>query len=505
MLFGLLDDDTSLYEDPAKMALFGAGLGLANSRGVTGADFLRDAITGAGQGYGAYQQTRLQQAQMESERKKQELENLYKMAQIRKMQYEMQEPQRAQTQEQQKQQMLREQLQGLGLPEEQERLLIAQSLLNPSAAATELGEIRNERLRNKTTQALQAFMQKQGFEPELQNLAMEIIGNSGDNVKAGYEAAKSWLDKYGAEAKGADKTVDLQMFASTIQTPWDTTGNVKQTAMSMLQRGQSVNAALDYIKAMRESMKPTEDDNMKMSSSGSSIIYKNLPAVQKNGLWYRPDGTLLPGGGSYIKAADGKGLIFRTNDEAQKKVYGAGLGINILNNFAQAITNKAESIGGLGNVGIKLDTFTDAEELAELRTQYIEVLMSLKTSYELGALTGPDTEILEGAIKDPTSLGSQTAQSLLKSLMVIQKRMANEFATYAKKLNQDPRQLLESEYQQIETTDLGLTPLTQLTPRSPQGAAGRAGATGGIKTGSPALQRALEERQRKEAQLNYGQ
>ena len=127
--------------------------------------------------------------------------------------------------------------------------------------------------------------------------------------------------------------------------------------------------------------------------------------------------------------------------------------------------------------------------------------MSLKTSYELGALTGPDTEILEGAIKDPTSLGNQNAESMLKSLMVIQKRMANEFATYAKKLNQDPRQLLESEYQQIETTDLGLTPLTQLTPRAPQGQAGRAGSNGMATPLSPLAQEFLRQKQMQDQSL----
>ena len=499
MLFGLLDDDTSLYEDPAKMALFGAGLGLVNSRGVTGADFLRDAITGAGQGYGAYQQTRLQQAQMESERKKQELENLYKMAQIRKMQFEMQGPQRAQTEEQQKQQMLREQLQGLGLPEEQERLLIAQSLLNPSAAATELGEIRNERDRNKTTQALQAFMQKQGFEPELQNLAMEIIGNSGENVKAGYEAAKSWLDKYGAEAKGADKTVDLQMFASTIQAPWDTTGNVKQTAMSMLQRGQSVNAALDYIKAMRESMKPTEDEGMKISNNGT-ITYKNLPATKgKDGLWYRPDGTLLPAGGSYTKAADGKGLIFKPNEKADTKVYGAGIGINLVGALADQITEKQKFLGVFG-ANTKVNTIFKSEELAELQARYIELLMNLKTQYELGAITGPDMDILNKAVADPTGWTFQSTTSMLKRLEALRERMQQEFILNARKLNHNPEQLFQGTYAASSIGTLNLDPLV-----TPQGQAGRAGATGGIKTGSPALQRAREERERKQSQLNYGQ
>ena len=265
MLFGLLDDDTTLQEDPAKMALFGAGIGLIGSQGVTGADYLRDAIQGAGQGYGAYQQTRLKQAEMQAERQKQQLENAYKAQQIRKMQYEMGAAQRQSTKEageRERQAQLKtqrmEQLKGLGLSPEEERLLLLQMDLDPAKTAGELGEMRNKLAQNRTFEALNAYMTKNGIDPVSQAVAQEIISNAGEDVAGGYKSALDWVNEHAKGGVKADNTVDIEMFASTINTPWDLSGKVKNTAMSMLERGQSVKAALDYINAMQEQMQPAQ-------------------------------------------------------------------------------------------------------------------------------------------------------------------------------------------------------------------------------------------------------
>ena len=102
--------------------------------------------------------------------------------------------------------------------------------------------------------------------------------------------------------------------------------------------------------------------------------------------------------------------------------------------------------------------------------------MSLKTSYELGALTGPDVGILEAAIKDPTTLGVQTAESMVRSLEVIRSRMVDEFSFNANKLNYDPATLLATTFKQKKPADIGLAPL--IKEAAPGGRAGQAGATG---------------------------
>ena len=515
MLFGLLDDDTTLQEDPAKMALFGAGIGLIGSQGVTGADYLRDAIEGAGQGYGAFQQTRLKQAQMQAERQKQQLENAYKAQQIRKMQYEMGAAQRQSTKEageRERQAQLKsqrmEQLKGLGLSPEEERLLLLQMDLDPGKTAGELGEMRNKLAQNRTFEALNSYMTKNGIDPVSQAVAQEIISNAGEDVAGGYKSALDWINEHAKGGVKADNTVDVEMFASTINTPWDVSGKVKETAMSMLERGQSVKAALDYISAMQEQMQPAEGENYKMSQSGNAIIYNNLKANKgQDNLWYGSDGQPLPGGFNYKRAADRKGMIAVTDSKASGKIYGSALGINLITNFSDLIVAKAESLGGVGNLSGRINAIFKPENLAELQTQYVEVLMSLKTSYELGALTGPDVGILEAAIKDPTSLGVQTAESMVRSLEVIRSRMVDEFSYNANKLNYDPATLLATTYAQKKPADIGLAPL--IPEGAPGGRAGQAGATGlpaGINAGSAkALEWMERDRMQQEIQRQRAQ
>jgi hypothetical protein len=53
------------------------------------------------------------------------------------------------------------------------------------------------------------------------------------------------------------------------------------------------------------------------------------------------------------------------------------------------------------------DQVTDAKRAA-IKSAYTDLQMGLKGAYELGAITGPDMEILQGALTDPTSIWGAT-------------------------------------------------------------------------------------------------
>jgi hypothetical protein len=70
------------------------------------------------------------------------------------------------------------------------------------------------------------------------------------------------------------------------------------------------------------------------------------------------------------------------------------------NNLSNAL-NKYESIITKGGI-----TALPGDKKQELQTLYRDILLQAKEAYNLGVLNGPDLQILESVIVDPTSLGS---------------------------------------------------------------------------------------------------
>ena len=94
----------------------------------------------------------------------------------------------------------------------------------------------------------------------------------------------------------------------------------------------------------------------------------------------------------------------------------------------------------LKNTGTKLP-FQSGEGSARLKSRFTDLQMQIKNLYELGAITGPDMELLQGAITDPTSWKGNWMESgsLLEQLKVmksvIQRSKTNLASTYQQQQN----------------------------------------------------------------------
>lgn len=469
MLFGLLDDDTPMDQDPAKLALFHAMGNISRTGATNLPDVLRSGLQGAGQGYAQYQNNRAQQAGLEAERQKQQLENLYKLAQVRKMQYEMGAADREKTKleeqrvfENQQRGLFEGQLGELNLPPEQEKILRA---MGPDQAKLELREIRNEEItRNRTSKYLQKFIAEKGYGPTMGGMANEIM-KYGNNSAESFSAAIKFLDDHKPES-AVDLPVDLNLFQQVYKTPWDTTGQVMPLAIDMLRKGSTVKQVTDWIEARRKQTEPEETDNTKISSNGETIQYFNLAANKgTDNLWRGADGKLLPGGGVYRKSADGKGLIWKVNQKNSDTIVSNATGINLITGLAQAISDKAQQLGRMDRV-TKINQIMDPSELAGLQAQYIEVLMNLKKVYELGAIQEADLKILNAAVQDPTGWSYDTVGSMLDRLNTIRNSMNANFIRAARANNYDPNELYRSTYSPEAMGTLNVPDITQPAPQA---------------------------------------
>lgn len=82
-------------------------------------------------------------------------------------------------------------------------------------------------------------------------------------------------------------------------------------------------------------------------------------------------------------------------------------------------------------------SYFSPEEIAKLRSAYTETAMGLKDAFELGALTGPDVQVLGGMLTDPSSFAG--AGKTLVSPDII-KNQANDAAKFLGRKEESLRQ-----------------------------------------------------------------
>lgn len=98
--------------------------------------------------------------------------------------------------------------------------------------------------------------------------------------------------------------------------------------------------------------------------------------------------------GAPVMGADGKPLAGASKTPME---FTKGMtGVNELNKALDTYEQVLKEVGGP-------DALALGEKRAKLQGAYTALKMGLKNAYELGALTGPDVGVLEGALVDPTS------------------------------------------------------------------------------------------------------
>jgi len=358
MLFGLLDDDTTIYNDPAKAALYGAGLGLMNTQGNTGVDFLRSAIGGAAEGYGAYNKNLMTGDDPEQMKKMLELQ--YKMMQIQQMQQEMEQRERERKQRLNEEQAKRERKAKVdqyisqyfpagedGTPNQMADLLRA---LPPEEAYKELGEMRNEMAAGgkgtatttTTTAALQNLMDQMQLPPTHQAMALEVYNNN-PNKADGYTKAVQFLKDTGSlspqEAqKNQFQTMNLTAYdASVDELPWASPNVKAQAKATARELGPTV--ADNYLKTQFDLRKQTEPKNQNYEmAAGGKIILKNVLASQQgDGLYYDQNGQRLPGGRMYMPLPGGGVESSAPDDKTKNNLDGSAAAMAHLDMLQQDI------------------------------------------------------------------------------------------------------------------------------------------------------------------------
>ena len=86
-----------------------------------------------------------------------------------------------------------------------------------------------------------------------------------------------------------------------------------------------------------------------------------------------------------------------------------------------------------------MNVFQSDEEYAQFAVNYTQILMSLKDTYALGAITGPDLELLQNIIKDPRDLTTGEGYlQFLTTAQVVRNNIYGKYARAADRYNYDP-------------------------------------------------------------------
>lgn len=461
MLFGLLDDNTTIYNDPAKAALYGAGLGLMNTQGVTGRDFLGSAIGGAAAGYANYNKAQIEASQREQEQLQKMLEMRYKLAQTQQLEMQLRkarEEEEKQRREEEKKLQKKQQLNNFidryyapsadGQPNMMGDLLRA---LPPEEAYKELGEIGNEERTkqlnsNVSIQALQNLMAEKKLSPVTQQFALELFNNNPDKA-AGYNSVYNFLKDSGTISdKDNLRKRNLTAWNQSVDELVWATPTVKEAA-KQIGAADGPSAGDNYLKAqmdLRKRLNP-EDENLKMLSGGGFVM-KNVVATQgKDGLYYDQNGQILPGGRFYTPLPGRGGTESHKPDkETQNSLEGAA---SVMATIDQMKLDVGQAFPQGTRLDVAITNLLNPTQLARLKTQYIDTMMKLKEAYNLGVLTGPDWDLLTLALAEPDKIFSTTTvQSFLLQAERLRGLMDNLFANSAIKMNYHPVELYQNRY-----------------------------------------------------------
>ena len=139
-------------------------------------------------------------------------------------------------------------------------------------------------------------------------------------------------------------------------------------------------------------------------------------------------GKVEPGNRIGSKQGDITEIIPESNPEYKERV-GAAETVQALDTLIDVMA-RDYTADDFGRVDKFLNVFESDEEYAQFAVNYTQILMSLKDTYALGAITGPDLDLLQNIIKDPRNL--TTGEGYYQFLTTAQQVRNNIYSKYAR-------------------------------------------------------------------------
>ena len=441
---GLLDTEEpaeggSFYDDPMRMGLLQAGLGLmsaprysTNPNDVTLGSALAKGLGGFVQGYGGTKK-RLSEAEQdrldqEFKRSQMELDRMYKMALTDESaaraareeanltkQYEA---------EKQAEQRKREQIQTIMELQQGNATTLAQ-LNNLSAEkVNEIyeGVVAPSQETRQRQELINQIQTGDNLTPDQKKILVEYA----QNEESKYKDVMAMRDEYAAKNRGPEQ-VSTAAFENWLGTQTELTDIERNLVLSEVQRSGDTDSGFASVQKIMNLKNAQKGDQPKDSSTMSGTIILQDPQSLAN---YRPED--YPG---YQATKSRDRVLLKPMTADQLKA------MNDKGAAAQAIDAYLQELRKIpGNsLELKYKALVEDPSLSALRSKFIHAIMKLKDAYGLGVLSGNDYDLLESALNDPTKiLTIRNKENFIETVRQTGEQAYRSYAGDATLFNYDP-------------------------------------------------------------------
>ena len=441
---GLLDTDEpaeggSFYDDPMRMGLLQAGLGLlsapqysTNPNDVTLSSALAKGLGGFVQGYGGTKK-RLSEAEQdrldqEFKRSQMELDRMYKMALTDESaaRAAREEANLTKQYEAEKQAEQRKREQILTIMELQQGNATTLAQLN-NLSAEKVNEIYEGVVApSQETRQRQELINQIQTGDNLTPDQKKILVEYAQNEESKYKDVMAMRDEYAAKNRGPEQ-VSTAAFENWLGTQTELTDIERNLVLSEVQRSGDTDSGFASVQKIMNLKNAQKGDQPKDSSTMSGTIILQDPQSLAN---YRPED--YPG---YQATKSRDRVLLKPMTADQLKA------MNDKGAAAQAIDAYLQELRKIpGNsLELKYKALIEDPSLSALRSKFIHAIMKLKDAYGLGVLSGNDYDLLESALNDPTKiLTIRNKENFIESVRETGEQAYRSYAGDATLFNYDP-------------------------------------------------------------------
>ena len=441
---GLLDTEEpaeggSFYDDPMRMGLLQAGLGLmsaprysTNPNDVTLGSALARGLGGFVQGYGGTKK-RLSEAEQdrldqEFKRSQMELDRMYKMALTDESaaRAAREEANLTKQYEAEKQAEQRKREQILTIMELQQGNATTLAQLN-NLSAEKVNEIYEGVVApSQETRQRQELINQIQTGDNLTPDQKKILVEYAQNEESKYKDVMAMRDEYAAKNRGPEQ-VSTAAFENWLGTQTELTDIERNLVLSEVQRSGDTDSGFASVQKIMNLKKAQKGDQPKDSSTMSGTIILQDPQSLAN---YRPED--YPG---YQATKSRDRVLLKPMTADQLKA------MNDKGAAAQAIDAYLQELRKIpGNsLELKYKALVEDPSLSALRSKFIHAIMKLKDAYGLGVLSGNDYDLLESALNDPTKiLTIRNKENFIETVRQTGEQAYRSYAGDATLFNYDP-------------------------------------------------------------------
>ena len=432
-------DSTSWYDDPTRMGLLQAGLGLMSAprysttpNDVTLSSALARGLGGFVQGYGGTkkrlsdaEQDRLDQ---EFKRSQMELDRMYKMAltdeSAARTAREQANITKLYEEEREAEQRKRQQIQTIMELQQGNATTLAQ-LNNLSAEkVNELyeGVVAPSQETKQRQELISQIERGDNLTPDQKKILVEYA----QNEESKYKDVIAMRDDYAAKNRGPEQ-VSTAAFENWLGTQAELTDIERNLVLTEVQRSGDTDSGFASVQKIMNLKKSQRGDQPKDADTMSGTIILREPQSLAN---YRPED--YPGYQA-TKSKDRVLLKPMTADQL-KAMNDKGAAAQAIDAYMQEL----EKIPG-NSLELKYKALVEDDSLSPLRSKFIHAIMKLKDAYGLGVLSGNDYDLLESALNDPTKiLTIRNKENFIKTVRQTGQQAYRSYAGDATLFNYNP-------------------------------------------------------------------